>query len=320
MASRVGLALRPLAVAASGVVLSIWPAPGGLPSAVDRQRFVACPAGGCSVRLRRRAEPGAVPASYVVSAARAAGHRGQHPPHPREHAAAGTARSGGPVSSGTPGRPPGPAAGCRRLDGADDVQGPRTRHDDAPSPGRSCPLPWPPRGRSRRQHVTGPPPRDGTGEDLPPADTERTAPALIQQRPTGWVSRPVRSRPGARLVTHSMTVTASEHCRSLLAYLEPPICLLIFMAMLSFKPHRKDRSGVVAGGVVGATDGSTSAASDFPGLLHSVLKACVTSAGEGGSGRSHRRAKASVSSGQTSRWPSSTERIFCAIGGRTTMS
>jgi hypothetical protein len=209
-------------VAASGVALSIWPAPGGLPSAVDWQRFAACPAGGCSVRLRRRAEPGTVPASCTVSAARAAGHRGQHPPHAREHAAAGTARNGGPVSSGTPGRPPGPAAGCRRLDGADDVQGPRARHDDAPSPRSILPVAVAVARALAPPARHEPAARDGTQEDLPPADTERTAPALIQQRPTGWVSRPVWSRPGARLVTHSMTVTASEHCRSLLAYLEPP--------------------------------------------------------------------------------------------------
>src|ERR1051325_7616080 len=96
-------------------------------------------------------------------------------------------------------------------------------------------------------------------------------------------------------MSYSRTVTL-RNARSLrLARSEPPICLLIFMAMLSFKPHRKDRSGVVAGGVVGATDGTTSATSDFPGLLHSVLKANVTSAGEGGSGRSHRRGRSARS-------------------------
>ena len=45
----------------------------------------------------------------------------------------------------------------------------------------------------------------------------------------------------------------------------------------------------------------SSAASAFPGLLHSAPKACVTSSGEGGLGRSHRRAKASARSGQISR-------------------
>jgi hypothetical protein len=38
--------------------------------------------------------------------------------------------------------------------------------------------------------------RDGTQEDLPPADTERTAPVLIQQRLTGWVSRAGAVPPG----------------------------------------------------------------------------------------------------------------------------
>ena len=39
----------------------------------------------------------------------------------------------------------------------------------------------------------------------------------------------------------------------------------------------------------------------LPEVLHSAPKACVTSSGEGGSGRSHRWAKALVRSGQISR-------------------
>jgi len=70
------------------------------------------PAGEWSVRLRRRAEPGAAPATSADATA----HRGQHPPCAHEHAAAGTARSGGLVSGDTPGRHPGPAHAVIRAD------------------------------------------------------------------------------------------------------------------------------------------------------------------------------------------------------------
>jgi hypothetical protein len=93
-----------------------------LPYAMTRR---CQPPGGWSVRLRRRAEPGAAPATSAASAASATAHRGQHPPCAHEHAAAGTARSGGLVSGDTPGRHTGPAACDRLVDGGDDIQ--RTR-------------------------------------------------------------------------------------------------------------------------------------------------------------------------------------------------
>jgi hypothetical protein len=175
-------ALRPPAVAACGVAPPAWPAPRGS-ALCRRRRLVACMAGRCSVRLGRRAGLGRVPGRPAVSAA-AAGRRGQHPPHAREHAPAGTARRAGPVGRGTPGRPPRAAPRGRRLDGADDVHGTRTRHDDAPSPVIPAPLPAVPRAPAPPARHE-PAARDGTEEDLPPADAERTAPALIQQRVGG---------------------------------------------------------------------------------------------------------------------------------------
>lgn len=69
---------------------------------------------------------------------------------------------------------------------------------------------------------------------------------------------------------------------------------------LTSKGHSRDvSSGECAGSP--AESGLTSAASGFSRLLHSAPKACVTSSGEGGSGRSHRWAKASARSGQISR-------------------
>ena len=69
---------------------------------------------------------------------------------------------------------------------------------------------------------------------------------------------------------------------------------------LTSNGHGRDVSSVVCTGSPAESE-LTSAASAFPGLLHPAPKACVTSSGEGGSGRSHRWAKASARSGQISR-------------------